>query len=105
MNLPSGLKYTNKPGYELREEYQPFIDSNRGGGFKGDSDLCLQIVLGQMDVWSNPSIGLCKELNRLYKLEKICNERFDGNKDRSFHLESKLLTPSDIDDAFKRYNI
>ena len=103
--MPSGLEYNLEPGYQRRDFFQPFVDSCRGGGLLEDSDLSLQIILGNMEISSNPSNHVVQNhLDKLYKLLNICEEK-SYDEDRSYHLEAKLIKPSDISDALKRHKI
>ena len=99
--MPSGLEFNEKPGYIRREIYQSFLDWNRGGGLiSGESDLTLQIILGNMDLCSNPTDERLKqELKRFYTLQNICEE-MDG-----YHLEARLDTPEDIYKALEMHQI
>jgi len=105
MLMPSGLEYNQKPGYERREIFQHYTDATRGGGLLGDSDLSLQLILGQMELSLRPlDSDLQMDLNKLYKLLDICEEN-NNDSDRGYHLEAKLLIPKDISDALHRHQI
>ncbi len=100
MKLPSGLVYTEVPEYELRARARRYSDFLRGGGFKGDSELALQIRLARMEFYSNTlNDEATNHLSRLIRLEEIFS--MPGGQLE----ESQIKTPYDLESKLEKYNI
>lgn len=103
--MSSGLKYTKKAQYKIREFTQQFIELIRRGGVMSYSDLLLQMVLKQMELKKNPKDKSIRELHRsLLALDKRRGED-SGSPVKGYQLEAMLLTPDNIEEEIKRLKL